>query len=81
MHYLETVYIALLNEGTSVWRPTLGEKIQESVYKILPTDNYDPNDEEWAYPPGSIVRCEMQMHGSGSKREQVLVAVELFSPL
>jgi hypothetical protein len=25
---------------------------------LLPTDNYDPNDEHWEFIPGSIVRAK-----------------------
>ena len=31
------VYVPLLNEGTSVVRPTQGVKLAETVYRILPT--------------------------------------------
>jgi hypothetical protein len=50
-----TIYIPLLNEGTSVVRPTQGVKLGENVYRVLPTQDYDPNDEEWEFPPGSVV--------------------------
>lgn len=51
-----TLYIRLLNEGVPVLRPTQAELIEERTAKVLPTANYDPNDEEWEFTPGSIVR-------------------------
>jgi hypothetical protein len=65
-----TIYIPLLNEGTSVVRPTQGIKLGESLYRVLPTQDYDPKDEQWAFPPGSVVECVLE---SRSGRE-VLVA-------
>ncbi len=69
------IYIPLLDEGVDVWRPTEGEMVADMVFKVLPTETYDPEDEHWEFPPGTIVRCEKQIkHGAGS--HQVLVAVE-----
>ncbi len=54
----ETIYIHLLNEGTPVMRPTQGLPLGgDLVYKVLPTTNYDPSDENWEFPPGSVVQC------------------------
>ena len=55
------IYIPLLDEGTVVFRPTQAEMISEMVFRVLPTENFNPNDEHWAFPPGSIVKCENQM--------------------
>ena len=54
------VYVPLLNEGVAVVRPTQGVKLGENVYRILPTRDYDPNDEEWEFPPGSVVECILE---------------------
>ena len=51
-----TVQVRLLEEGTEVSRPTQALSLREGLYKILPTPNYDPNDEIWQFPPGSIIR-------------------------
>jgi hypothetical protein len=55
-----TIYIPLLNEGTSVVRPTQAVKLGEKLYRVLPTKDYDPNDEEWEFPPGSVVECVLE---------------------
>ncbi|MCL5280366.1 MAG: hypothetical protein M1376_10720 [Planctomycetes bacterium] len=66
----ETIYIELLNEGTSVWRPTPALRVGPHTYVVLPTANYDPEDEEGRFPPGSVVVGQMQTKTGGS----VLVA-------
>jgi hypothetical protein len=66
------IYIRLLNEGTLVYRPTQGEEIERSVFKVLPTGDYDPDDEQWEFPPGKIVRCTQEIKGD----REVLIAVE-----
>ena len=64
------IYVPLLNEGTSVVRPTPGVKLSEHVYRILPTRNYDPDDEEWEFPPGSVVECTREIRSG----QEILVA-------
>jgi hypothetical protein len=65
-----TVYIPLLNEGTAVVRPTEALKLGENVWRVLPTKDYDPNDEEWEFPPGSIVECRRETRNG----QEILVA-------
>lgn len=77
MNSFVTIYIQLLNEGTIVYRPTLGEPIDKLVFKILPTPDYDPNDEHWEFVPGEVVKCQWQyLLGTGS----ALIAVERLKP-
>jgi hypothetical protein len=52
------IYVRLLDEGTPTSRPTHAERIGNDLFKLLPTPNYDPNDERWEFPPGSIVRAK-----------------------
>ena len=66
------IYIHLLDEGTTVVRPTQGVPLGSGVYRVLPTADYDPDDEHWQFPPGSIVRCVMERR----EGEDVLVAHE-----
>jgi hypothetical protein len=68
-----TVYVRLLDEGTDVFRPTEAEQRPDGTYKLLPTRDYDPDDEHWEFLPGQVVRCE-HMHLHGGKR---LVATAL----
>ncbi|WP_396590306.1 hypothetical protein [Allomuricauda sp. R78024] len=54
----EIVYIKLLDDGTPVWRPTIGVRLENGIYKIQKTENYDSLDEKWEFKPGSVVRCK-----------------------
>jgi len=51
----EIIYVALLDEGIDVWRPVEATRLADNVYMIL---GVLPDDETWAFPPGSRVRCE-----------------------
>jgi hypothetical protein len=53
-----TVYVYLVNEATDVWRPAEAHWLHDDVYELLPVNTYDPEDEEWQFVPGSVVRCE-----------------------
>lgn len=55
----DIVYVYLLNEGTLTWRPVLSEKIDENTY-LLGDENYDPQDEEWEFPPHSLVHVRLR---------------------
>jgi hypothetical protein len=61
-----------LEEGTDVWRPTEAVPIGDGLFKILPTPGYNPEDDVWEFPPGSIVRCETRQDDSG----EYIVAVK-----
>ena len=60
-----TVYVRLLDEGTEVSRPTEALTLDEGVYQLLPTHDYDPEDERWEFPPGSKVRVEIRTGDAG----------------
>jgi len=66
------ICVRLLDEGTETVRPTQGVALGNNVYKLLPTSNYDPEDERWEFLPGSIVRCEK----SNNYTKPCLLAVE-----
>lgn len=61
----ETIYIQLLDEGTFCTRPTEAEPLGDGRYRVLPTPDYDPEDEKWEFPPGSIVRKVQRKSTSG----------------
>lgn len=67
------IYIPLIDEGTEVIRPTFGVSLGSGTYRVLATPAYDPDDEHWKFPPGSVVRCTREMR-EGS---EVLLAQEL----
>lgn len=49
-----TIFMPLLNEGTDVWRPVNATPVSSDTYRI---EGEMPDDEEWAFLPGSVVRC------------------------
>jgi hypothetical protein len=71
---LAKVYIPLLNEGTTVSRPTMAEVLGDNIYRVLATPDYDPELETWEYPPGSIVRCRK----GAWKEHEILIASEIY---
>lgn len=64
------VYVPLLNEGTDVLRPTMGVFVGPDIVRVEAADDYDPETEEWEFPPGSEVRCIAEFRGG----RQILVA-------
>lgn len=72
----ETIYVALLNEAAEAWRPVVAARRSGGRYEIL-SRNDDPDDEQWQFPPGSLVRCEERSLPQG----RFLVAVEASAPL
>jgi hypothetical protein len=65
-----SIFIPLLNEGTPVLRPTLAIEVGENAFKVLPTPNYDPEEEEWEFPPGCVVEGALECRGG----QEILVA-------
>lgn len=64
------LYVSLLNEGTTVLRPTRGLFVAPDVIRVEAPDDYDPDFEEWEFPPGSEVRCLAEFRDG----RQILVA-------
>ncbi|MDR1763282.1 MAG: hypothetical protein LBR64_04935 [Dysgonamonadaceae bacterium] len=57
------IYMPLLNEGTRVSRPVIAQRIGKNHYKVLGVENgLSPEhlDEEWLFPIGSCVACELE---------------------
>jgi hypothetical protein len=54
----EIIFVQLLDEGVIVFRPTIGKRLDNFVYTLLPTDNYDPSVETWEFVPGKKVHCK-----------------------
>jgi hypothetical protein len=71
----ETIYVSLLGEGTVVWRPVLALQVGQGIFVVL-TKAYDPENEEWEFPPGSIVMCRNEMR----EGRETLIAVSQINP-
>jgi hypothetical protein len=69
----DQIYVALLGEGVNVWRPVPSRRIADRTYVIEQPPGYDPDDETWEFPPGSIVICEPRRTSEG----EILAAVRL----
>ena len=66
---LTTIYMPLVSQGTAVWRPVEAMKVGELGYMV--TERV-PADENWAFQPGQILRCEERSLDDG--RHLVAVA-------
>jgi hypothetical protein len=58
----QTIYIELLNEGTSVWRPVQAERLSQGICRIL---GDIPEGETWAFNPGEKVAIEQRVFSDG----------------
>ncbi|MCU0914158.1 MAG: hypothetical protein MUC88_06310 [Planctomycetes bacterium] len=67
----ETIYIAVLDEGTLVWRPVSALRVGPRTYVVLLKPSFEYEGEEWEFPPGSVVVCEKQKRSRG----EVMTAV------
>ena len=52
------VYVRLLGEGTEVHRPVPATPVGAGTVLLLEPEGYDPEDEEWEFTPGTVVRVE-----------------------
>jgi hypothetical protein len=71
-----TIDVQLFDEGIETWRPTQAEVLGNGLYKLLPTPDYDPEDERWEFLPGTIVRTEEKTLYQGTNLVSTLVAVK-----
>jgi hypothetical protein len=65
------VYVAILDEGTAVWRPVAAERVSGDVFRLT---GPVPEGEQWEFQPGELVRCDMRAFSGG---ERALAAVAL----
>ena len=73
--HTETIYVALVNEGVDAWRPVMAVRRADDLFEII-SRNDDPEDEQWQFSSGSLVRCEPRQLSGGTR----LVAVEQRAP-
>jgi hypothetical protein len=57
------VYVALLDEGTDVWRPVDAEHVREDEYLLC---GPIPEGEVWEFQPGDVVHCRKRTLSNGS---------------
>jgi hypothetical protein len=66
------IYVRLLNEGTKVLKPVEAIETGSNTFVIGGHDIYDPNDETWEFPPGTVVKVKEQVNNG----ELLLIAIE-----
>jgi hypothetical protein len=59
------IHVRLLDEGTDCSRPTRGISLGQGLFKLLATENYNPEDEHWEFVPGSVVRVKEVLDENG----------------
>ena len=69
---MNTIYISLLNEGVSTWRPVEALKLEENIY-LIPAKTEVCETEEWEFKPGEKVKCKNHTFSNG---EMHLIAYE-----
>ena len=71
---MATIYVHLRDEGVEVWRPVDAEPVGDA-FRIV---SERPDDEQWEFQPGDVVRCETRILTKGvpSEAGPTLVAVE-----
>ena len=57
MGVVTTIYVYLPDEGVQVWRPVEAEPVGDG-FRIV---SECPDDEQWEFQPGDVVRCEMRV--------------------
>lgn len=67
------IYVRLPEEETPTSRPTQAIALGNGLYKLLPIENYAPDDEVWEFLPGSVVHAEKAVTANG---KEILLAVE-----
>jgi hypothetical protein len=65
----EMIDVKLLEEGTNAWLSVPGEKIDETKYRLLIPDSYDPEDTKLEYLPGEIVTVTLRTLPDGTTRK------------
>jgi hypothetical protein len=61
---LINIYVELLDEGTACWRRIIARSVGNELFEILPSEDYDPDDEVWKFLPGALVKLEYFTIGS-----------------
>lgn len=57
------IHVRLLNEGVDTVKRVPARALDNNEYRIILPEDYDAEDEEWEFTPGTIVRCEEVENG------------------
>ncbi len=61
------IYVQLLEEGSDTILGTTADDLGNGTYRLLPTPEYDPEDQIWEFLPGSVVRIKEHKLLTGEK--------------
>ena len=61
-YVITEVFVALLGEGTPVWRPVQARLVGNGVYELV---GPMVADEVWEFQPGQVVECEQHSFSPG----------------
>jgi hypothetical protein len=61
---INTIYIAILDEGTDCWRPVQAVRVREGIFRII--EQAIPEDENWEFRPGDTVGCDLHDFADGT---------------
>ena len=67
----ETIYMLLLDEGTTVWAPVQAERLSNGCFRIMGPRS---DEQKWQFDPGCIVFVE-ERRFSGGERGLAAVAI------
>ena len=62
MEETTTNLMPLVNEGTTVWKPVAAERLSKDTFRVT---GPMPNDEKWAFAPGSVVTVAPRRFADG----------------
>jgi len=69
------IYVALLDEGVDVWRPVDAIAKEGGIYQII-SENEVPDDEQWEFATGDLVRCVEKQFSEGPSGLVAVAKVE-----
>ena len=58
---ISVIYVRLFDEGTVVYRPVEAVWLSATTARLPELPDYDPDDENWEFEPGSVVRVERRL--------------------
>jgi hypothetical protein len=68
------IYVAVVDDGTEVWRPVQARVVGDDVFELL---GVIPAEESWQFQPGARVRCKTKVFANGERGQ---VAYEQVAP-
>jgi hypothetical protein len=61
----QTIYVELLDEGTTCWRPVKAERVDRDAYRIV---GDKPSDETWPFSTADTVKYRLRKFQGGDSK-------------